>query len=141
MTTNSLLEYEELLKRAKTNLPETTQASERFELPKVRGHIEGNKTIIINFIEMANRLRREKEHLLKYLQRELATPARIDGPRLVLGRKLSSALINEKIARYASDFVLCQECKKPDTILLKEGIVLMKKCTACGAKHPIKSKI
>ncbi|MBI5871876.1 translation initiation factor IF-2 subunit beta [archaeon] len=135
------MDYEKMLKRAKESLPQLASASERFELPKVKGHVEGNKTIISNFAEIAGILRREKEHLLKYLQRELASPALIDGPRLVLGRRLSSALINAKISQYANDFVLCLECKRPDTQLLKEGIVLMKKCAACGAKHPIKSKI
>ena len=46
-----------------------------------------------------------------------------------------------KIELYAKTFVLCQECNKPDTELMKEGGVLVMKCTACGAKHPVKAKI
>ncbi len=136
-----MMDYEKLVERAQERLPKKTQTKERFEVPKVTGHIEGNKTIITNFNQIATTLRRDPKHLLKYLLRELATPGNIDGQRLVLGRKMSSALINEKINKYANEFVICKECGKPDTQIIKEGPVFMLKCTACGAKHPIKSKV
>ena len=61
--------------------------------------------------------------------------------RLILSRKISSTLINEKIQRYVNEFVLCSECKKPDTQLRKDNKVTTMKCMACGAKHPVRSKI
>ncbi len=134
-------EYTELLQKAYSKLPKKITTKERFEVPKVAGHIQGNKTIISNFSQICDTFQREPSHLLKYLQRELATPASIDGPRLVLGRKISSDLINNKIQQYANDFVICSECKKPDTKLVKEGKFLFIKCSACGAKHPVKSRI
>ncbi len=129
------------MERAKKNLPEKADSKERFEMPKVKGHIEGNKTIITNFSQIATILRRDEKHMLKYLLRELAAPGTIDGQRLTLGRKISSGLINEKLQKYANEFVICKDCKRPDTQIMKEGKVLVLKCTACGAKHPIKSKI
>lgn len=133
--------YENMLKRAKEKLPEDIVAKERFEVPNVKGHIEGNKTIIVNFMVIVDKIGREPQHLLKFLQRELATPANIDSKRLILKRKIKASLINKKINDYVNDFVLCPECNKPDTKLIKEGIVLMKKCAACGAKHTVKAKI
>lgn len=133
--------YEELLKEAKKNMPDVKGSRERFEIPKVSGYIQGNKTIINNFTTIAKSLGRGQEMLLKYLQRELATPAVLEGQRLVLGRKINSAFINQKIERFAKDFVLCKECGKPDTILEREDRVLILKCTACGAKSPVKAKI
>ena len=133
--------YEELLKKAKIELPATKTTGERFEIPKVKGHIEGNKTIVTNFTQICDLFGREPSQLLKYLQRELATPASIDGPRLILGRKLSSSFVNQKVEQYAQDFVICKECKKPDTKIVKEDIVYSLKCMACGAKHPIRAKI
>ena len=103
--------------------------------------MQGNKTIVTNFTAICNALGREPEHLLKFLQRELAAPAQIDGPRLILGRKINSAMINQKIEYYAQTFVLCPECCRPDTQLKKEDKVLVMKCTACGAKHTVKAKI
>jgi len=135
------MDYEKSLDDAYKKLPKVTKAIERFEIPKVLGHIQGNKTVITNFFKIAGVLRRDPQHFLKYLLRELATPGIIDGQRLILGRKISSNLINTKVEQYANDFVLCSECKKPDTILKKEERVLTIKCMACGAKHTVKSKI
>ena len=133
--------YEELLKKAKSQLTEIKVDIGRFEIPKIIGHIEGNKTIISNFLEIAKSLNRDQNHLLKYLLRELASPGSIDNQRLILGRKLPSSLINSKIEQYINGFVLCPECKKPDTILTKEEKITMIKCTACGAKRPVRAKI
>ncbi|MEK6932259.1 MAG: translation initiation factor IF-2 subunit beta [Nanoarchaeota archaeon] len=133
--------YEELLKKAKDSLPELKLSSGRFEVPKAIGHLQGNKTIISNFTAIAKTFNRAQEHLLKYLLRELASPGNIDGPRLILGRKIPASLINEKIKQYAEEFVLCYVCKKPDTIITREDRITVIKCTACGAKHPIRSRI
>ncbi len=135
------MKYEDMLKEAKKSLPEVKEVIQRFEIPKVTGHIEGNKTIITNFLQICSDLHREPQQLIKYLQRELATPAILDNRRLIFGRKLSSALINQKIVAYAKEFVICKECSKPDTQLIKENQVLILKCTACGAKHTVKTKI
>jgi len=134
-----MTDYEKLLKRAEKTLPKNVIEEKRFEIPKVRGHVEGIKTIITNFFQIASDLERDPQHLLKYLQRELATPAKIFGTRLVLGRKLSSVFINSKVVKYANEFVICPKCGKPDTEIVEDGKML--KCTACGEKNPIKSKI
>ena len=99
------------------------------------------KFIIANFIKIAQAFRRDTEHFQKYLLRELATPGNLDGPRLIINRKISSVLINQKIEQYVKDFVICKECGKPDTTLNKEDRFTYVKCQACGAKHYINSKI
>lgn len=137
-----MLSYEEMLEKAYKEIPkELVETKERFEIPKVRGHIEGNKTVISNFFQIAKVLNRDPKHLMKFLQRELATPATIQGELLILGSKVSSGKINAKINEYAKLFVICPECGKPDTSLIKEKGVLMLKCHACGAKHPVRAKI
>ena len=105
------MDYEELLKEAKKQLPEIKESSSRFEIPTVKGHIEGTKTVITNFQQIVDQLRRPKEQLVKFLQRELATPAVIDGPRLIFGRKMPSSQINSKIELYCKEFVLCRNAK------------------------------
>lgn len=136
-----MLSYEELLKKAKAELPQINVGAERFEIPKVKGHVEGSKTIITNFLQICDLFGREPTQFLKYLQRELATAASIDGQRMILGRKLSSSFVNQKIEQFANDFVICKECKKPDTKMIKEDRIYALKCMACGAKHPIRAKI
>lgn len=130
--------YEEMLDEGMKALPENVVRKERFEIPKVTGHVQGNKTVITNFKEIVGILRREQAHFLKYLLKELATPRIVDGPRLMLSRKVSSSLINTKIESYANTFVLCGTCGKPDTqIIDKEGVLYLK-CTACGSQKQIK---
>src|SRR3989344_9189466 len=133
------MDYKVLLKKAQQATPPQVTSGERFEIPKVTGHVEGNKTLITNFKVVCSVLRREPEHVLKYLQRELATPGIIQDARLILNRKLSSASINEKLGRYVKEFVLCPECRKPDTQLIREDRITTLKCMACGAKHPVKA--
>jgi len=117
------------------------KSSERFEIPKVKGLIEGNKTIITNFSQICSALRRQPEHLSKFLLRELATPGVLQKERLILSRKVSMERIDEKIASYVEEFVLCKECKKPDTELIKQDNFMFLHCLACGAKHPVRAKI
>ena len=114
---------------------------ERFEIPKAEGRIEGNKTIVTNFSKICSALRRQPAHLLKFLQRELASPGIIEGDSLILTRKVTSIKVNEKIAEYVKEFVICPECKKPDTELKKEDRLMFLHCLACGAKHAVRTKI
>jgi translation initiation factor 2 subunit 2 len=135
------MDYQELLKKARANLPEAVFEKQRFEIPKVRGHIQGNISIISNFRQIADSLGRPHEHLLKFILKELAAPGGLKPKGLLIGSKIPASKINEKIKQYAHEFVLCRECGKPDTKIEKEDQFSYLKCMACGAKHPIRSKI
>ncbi len=128
-----------MLKKAREEMPESVFESERFEIPKVTGHIQGNKTVISNFNVIANTLGRRVDHMLKYILKELATPGVFKNQYLYLGAKVPAARINEKIRKYASEFVLCPDCGKPDTKIVKEGDISYMRCQACGSKHSVKS--
>ena len=133
--------YEKLLNEAYKEVKEVEGKGERFEIPKVQGHFEGKKTIITNFSQIANHIRRNPEHFQKFLLRGLATSGNIEGDRLVLNMKVPSAKINQKIEDYVKEFVLCKECGKPDTELSKQDRLTFVHCLACGAKHPVRTKI
>ncbi len=135
------MDYNTLLERARKELPEISVATERFEVPKVIGHIQGNRTVISNFYQIAAVLRREPEHLLKYVLKELATPGELTNNALIMGTKIPASRINEKIGQYVRDFVVCPVCRKPDTKLLKEDKVSILKCSACGARNPIQVRV
>jgi translation initiation factor 2 subunit 2 len=132
------MEYLDMLKRARENLPESSKNRERFEIPKVRGHLEGNKTIISNFSQICEALLREQRTVWKFVLRELATPGLMEPNRVIFGRKLPSSLINDKIKKFADNFVICPECGKPETSIEKEGTARFLRCQACGAKNPVK---
>ena len=134
-------QYENLLDDAFKKIKRTEASKERFEIPKVEGRFEGKKTIITNFAQVASHLRRQPEHFQKFLLRELAAPGQRDSDRLVLNIKVPSTKINQKVEEYVNEFVLCRECKKPDTELIRSDRITFIHCLACGAKHPVRSKI
>jgi len=135
-------EYKKLLEEARKSLPEHVFQKERFEMPKVRGHIQGNRTIISNFLQIANVLGRQPGDMLKFVLRELATPGEIKkSGSVIVGSKVPASRINQKIKQYADSYVFCYECGKPDTKIEKEGNLSFIKCTACGTRHVIKSKV
>ncbi|MEK6926742.1 MAG: translation initiation factor IF-2 subunit beta [Nanoarchaeota archaeon] len=134
-------QYETLLEQAYQKVKRVKTSSGRFEIPKVEGHFEGKKTVIINFYAISSHLRRDPLHFQKYLLKELAAAGQIEGERLVLNTKIPSAKINQKIESYVKEFVLCRECGKPDTELKKESRLAFINCLACGAKHSVRSKI
>jgi len=134
-------DYEKLLSEAYKDIKPIEHSGERFEIPKIQGHAEGTKTILTNFPQIASALRRDQEHMLKFLLKELATSGKIKDNRVILQRRIPSAKINEKIQEYTNEFVLCRECKKPDTELMRQDRITFIHCLACGAKHSVRAKI
>jgi len=134
-------DYKKLLEQAYKDIKPIEKSKERFEIPKIEGHHEGTKTILTNLPQVASYLRRNQDHLLKFLLKELASSGSIKGTRAILHRKITSGKINEKIEAYTKEFVLCDQCKKPDTELIKEKGYPMIHCLACGAKHSVRAKI
>ena len=68
------MSYKDLLNEVRKDLPESVFLKERFEIPKVKGHQQGNRTIISNINQIANDLGRAVGHLLKFVLKELAAP-------------------------------------------------------------------
>ena len=88
-------DYKKMFEEVRKALPEVVFIKERFEIPKVIGHIQGNRTIVSNFLQIASNLRREVDHLLKYVLKELATPGEIKKScALILGTKVPASRIN-----------------------------------------------
>lgn len=133
--------YEKLLDEAYSKIKPITGQSERFEVPKIEGHFEGTKTILTNLQQIASYIRRDINHFLKYLLRELATSGSLKENRVILQTKIPSHKINEKIQEYVNEFVICKECGKPDTELIKQDKFMFVHCLACGAKHSVRAKI
>ncbi|MFA6022903.1 MAG: translation initiation factor IF-2 subunit beta [Candidatus Pacearchaeota archaeon] len=135
--------YEQMLEEAygKIKPVSVSERFERFEIPKVNSQVIGNKTVISNFLQICSYLRRDPEHVAKFLSKELASFSRMENERLVMNRKIQSNQINEKFNLYVNEFVVCRECKKPDTELMKQGDFMFIRCLACGAKHSVRAKI
>ncbi|MEM7825587.1 MAG: translation initiation factor IF-2 subunit beta [Candidatus Aenigmatarchaeota archaeon] len=131
------MEYEEMLEKAIKELPKEIKTKERFEIPKSICEIVGNKTIIKNFSEILSLIRRDANHLSKFLLKELATAGNLEGNNLVFQGRIPREMIQNKLEDYIKKFVICKECKNPDTKLIKEGRITILKCEACGARSPV----
>jgi len=132
-------DYQQMLRKAFEKMPKKVDVSDRFKIPEAVCETQGNKTLIKNFGEIANVLRRDVSHLSKYLCKELATPCSMQGNTLVLQTKASKEVIEKKIEDYIKEFVYCKVCGEPDTKIIREGRVMFLKCEACGAKALIKN--
>jgi len=131
-------DYDKLLDRVWTGLPDKLKKHDRFEIPQADAFIEGSVTIIRNFNDIALAFNRTGEHVLKYLSKELAAPGTIDNARVIIQRKLKKQIIDDKLKAYAAEFVICKECGRPDTKVGElEGTKILK-CEACGAWWPMR---
>jgi len=132
--------YEALLNKAYASVTVQTESTERFIVPEAKSYIEGKTTVLENFAEIADIVRRDQDHLMKYLLGELGTAGKIDGNRAIFNGKFEPALINGLIKSYVDDYVICSECGKPDTRLVKDDRVLLLRCDACGGHRPVRKR-
>ncbi len=132
-------DYEKMLEDVYSKLPEKEKKKERFEIPKLEVMIHGKQTIIRNLNEVAGKLNRDPAHLLKYFSKELAVPSVFDGKRGILQGRFREDVLNKKLEDYVKEFVLCNECGKPDTVFIIFEGVKYKRCEVCGARSPVRT--
>ena len=102
------LDYEKLLERAREGLEDVMSNNERFSPPTPDVLHEGSKkTIIRNFTEMVDVLRRDENHLYKFLLQELGTAGSINNRRLVLQGRVPEKKIKDNLE--AEIFNVCFE--------------------------------
>ena len=137
---NIFMDYEAMLKRGRENLPEDQNSGERFSIPKIKGHLQGNKTVISNLAEIAKIMGRKLPIVVKYIEKQLATKGLVEGNFVIFNTKLSANKINTRVQEFSDQFVICKECGKPETKLSKDTGIYFIKCQACGSKYSVKSR-
>ena len=131
------IDYAELLKQAKEKLPKSVADEERFKIPEVDIMLEGKTTVVRNFMDIVESVRRDPNDLMAFLQRELGAPGTIDARRATFKSRLGVKQLESRIQAYVNTFVICSECKRPDTSISKDGRIDILECEACGARRPI----
>ena len=132
--------YENLLKRVIGSTPKKEINDDRFKLPKAEIFYEGNTTVIKNFDKISDAINRDQDLILKFLLGGLGTAGEIVGPRVVFQGKIPARSIQDKLKDYIDIYVICSECNKPDTHLVKQGRTTLIRCDACGAFRSVKSR-
>ena len=128
------MDYDDALNRGLERAPDIDETGSRYDVPDASVRPEGNVTVYENFQATADHLGRDPEHLLKFLQSELGTAAKIDETgRARLTGSFKQSRVQEALETYADGFVRCSECGLPDTRLVTENGATVLKCDACGA--------
>lgn len=131
------IDYREMLNRAYSELPQQLTAYERFTIPRPDVRRVGRRSVIMNLKEIADELRREPEHLLKFLSGEMATLATFDGTRAVFQGRFGYDTVRNLLEIYTTKYVVCPVCNRPDTRITRERRLWFLECEACGARSSI----
>ena len=131
-------DYEALLKRARDQIPPEVFDQPRFSVPKVDSFIQGARTVVRNFKDLTDTLRRDPKHLLRYLSHELATAGEIRSPQAIFNGRFTSNVLDELMEKYTEEYVVCPVCQRPDTEMRREDRLLVLVCSACGGRTPLR---
>ncbi|KAK3039876.1 hypothetical protein RJ639_028269 [Escallonia herrerae] len=136
-------EYEELLGRVfnilRENNPELAGDRRRTVMRPPQVLREGTKkTVFVNFMDLCKTMHRQLEHVMTFLLAELGTSGSLDGQqRLVVKGRFAPKNFEGILRRYVNEYVICNGCKSPDTILSKENRLFFLRCEKCGSGRSV----
>ena len=131
-------DYESLLDRARSNIPEEISNRSRWTLPDPQIMIEGSNTIFRNFAEVVNQMDRDDNHVYQFMLKELGTAGSRDGPRARFKGRIPPKRLKKAIVNYVNTYIKCVQCNSPDTHFIKYDRTTLLKCQACCATRPVK---
>ena len=132
-------DYIKLLDHALSQLPPDATSHDRFVMVEAQAFTEGNKTLIKNFKQLAEKAARDPKHMLKYVVNDIGTAGSYDeqAGRATLTGVFQKKAILEAIEKYVKEFVICKTCGRPDTSIDKENRQAILVCQACGSTRAI----
>lgn len=117
--------------------------SYRYKMPRVMGKVEGRgngiKTVLINVIDLGLALNREAPEITKFFGCELGsqTSYSADTERAIVNGAHIDNDLQKHLSKYIENFVLCKNCRLPEThYKIKDGLI-SQKCLACGSKDTV----
>jgi translation initiation factor 2 subunit 2 len=131
-------DYKQLLGRLREELPENVKEQSRFKIPEPEVLYEGKQTVLRNFGDIVDAINREASHLMAFLLKEVGTAGNQEARRAIFKGRVPVKQLDDRIKNYVDIFVLCSECQRPDTKLVKDGRTLILECEACGAHRPVR---
>ncbi|WVZ67090.1 hypothetical protein U9M48_016226 [Paspalum notatum var. saurae] len=126
--------YEELLDRVfnilRENNPDLAGDRRRTVMRPPQVLREGTKkTVFVNFMDLCKTMHRQPEHVMMFLLAEMGTSGSLDGQqRLVIKGRFAPKNFEAILRRYINEYVICNGCKSPDTILSKENRLFFLRC-------------
>jgi translation initiation factor 5 len=107
-------------------------------LPKVEGRGNGIKTVLVNIVDIGTALNRDAPEITKFFGFELGAQTTFsveEDSRAVVNGSHSSQDLQQLLTKYIEMFVLCKNCKLPETHYKIKGGIINQKCLACGSKE------
>ncbi|KAK5174525.1 eukaryotic translation initiation factor 5 [Saxophila tyrrhenica] len=112
----------------------------RYKMERLQSKIEGKgngiKTVIVNLSNVADQLDRPPSYVIKYFGFELGAQTNIDpkDDRWIINGAHEATKLQDYLDGFISKFVLCKDCKNPETVVsVKEGDIILD-CKACGMR-------
>jgi len=105
-------------------------------LTKIEGKGNGIKTVIPNMSDVAKALSRPPSYTTKYFGCELGATTILDEKtdRWIVNGAHDANRMRELLDGFIDKFVLCGECKNPETVLsITKNQEILRDCKACGA--------
>jgi translation initiation factor 2 subunit 2 len=141
MTEEDLLKnYDKLLERVYQKIPPKSGTSD-LQLPETQLIRVGTQTIIKNFRDISQKLKRDPQLVSKYLLKELASAGSYEdySGQLILNVKVSRKVIEQLLDIFIKSYVKCPTCGSIDTKIEHRGKIWVLVCEACGAEQPVKA--
>jgi len=120
--------------------------SYRYKMPKIQAKVEGRgngiKTCLLNVNEVAFSLNREAPEVTKFFGCELGSQTAYSKEddskaRALVNGAHSTQDLQSHLSKYIENYVLCKQCKLPETYYKIKAGIISQKCQACGAKDPV----
>lgn len=138
--------YDELIEHVfsiiRANNPElNTDTKKRFTLkPPTVLRVGTKKTSFANFLEICKLVHRQPKHVQAFLLAELGTSGSVDANnQLIIKGRFQQIQIENVLRRYIKEYVACQTCRSPNTILQKETRLFFLQCEKCGSRRSVSS--
>ncbi|KAK4934323.1 eukaryotic translation initiation factor 5 [Elasticomyces elasticus] len=110
----------------------------RYKMERLQSKIEGKgngiKTVVANLPSVAQSLARPPAYIIKYFGFELGAQTNTNpkDDRWIINGAHQADKLQESLDGFFSRFVLCKDCKNPETVVnIKDGRILLD-CKACG---------
>ncbi|KAL5518490.1 TIF5 [Sanghuangporus vaninii] len=109
-------------------------------LTKIEGKGNGIKTVVPNMSDIARALSRPPTYPTKFFGCELGAQTTFDekGDRYIVNGAHDATRLRELLDQFIDKFVLCGECKNPETdLIITKGDIIIRDCKACGQRTTV----
>ena len=117
--------------------------SYRYKMPRILAKVEGRgngiKTVLVNVTDLGTSLNREAPEITKFFGCEIGsqTSFSADTDRAIVNGAHTAQDLQTHLCRYIENFVLCENCRLPETHYKIKAGAISQKCLACGHKSAV----